>query len=139
MHLRQGGPPRPLTIAITSGYHYLANDIGLGGKTPTLVPVVDVRAKLAPLLESGGAPCDEKHLKNCANAHRLACMLDVAVDQDDSDATAIIARDWNVCGKPFRATWTMGAFIYTMQLRRAASGDSNAKENQHAASFFVRA
>lgn len=106
---RSRRPQNPLRLICSSGFFYLAvaADV-IGRKDPPryLTYDSDVRPRVLKLCNDPDAkPMDR------ANGVRFLKCLDFLTSDDPAHVELLFAREWLVRKKPYRVTWSTGAFI----------------------------
>jgi hypothetical protein len=106
---------RPLRLVIISAFYYAAKAAGVDIPDKSdYIPCKELCDKLAVFLKK-----DDSNAMDKANAVRLLHCLRVVTNEDTHLVEVLIIRTWSVRGKPYRATWTTGAFINDLKEENA--------------------
>lgn len=108
----EDGFDRPLRLVLTSSFYFAALACGIvqEGGDPSFVPFSLFTSKARKLLEDAAAETRDK-----ANVVRLLCCLETITSSSSKHLEILAVRDWKIQGKPYRATWSTGAFIEDMR------------------------
>ena len=97
-----------LRIICSSGFYYLAvaADVVKRKDAPRYISYDEARPKVVALVASGGASAQDR-----ANGVRFVQCLDYIRSEDSGRVQIVCAREWTINKKPYRVTWSTGAFI----------------------------